>query len=142
MHSSILAARSYPPMRIRPAVADRRYAHRPRQLRLLQRDVHTVSGEVESQPAGLGVQLDDDAMVVLEIGDRAALYNRDASRDCCIIAAEIRRTRQVVNLSLSGNAGAPYVSYGNARQFELVLLLVFAVVKRAVTPAIADTEGK
>jgi hypothetical protein len=64
------------------AAANYRYAHRPCHLRFLERDVHTVGGQVESQPAGLGVQLDDDAIVVLEIGDRAALYNRRAGCDC------------------------------------------------------------
>jgi hypothetical protein len=63
------------------------------------------------------VQLDDDAIVVLEIGDRAAFYNRDAGRDCSIVTAGIRRIGQVVNLSLSANASASHVGDRNARQF-------------------------
>ena len=54
---------------------------------MIPRDVHTVGGQVESKPAGLGVQLDDGAIFVLEIGDRAALYNRHAGYDCRIAAA-------------------------------------------------------
>jgi hypothetical protein len=44
--------------------------------------VHTVGRQVESQPTGLRMQLDDDALVVLEIGDRTALdgYCRANSR--------------------------------------------------------------
>ena len=45
---------------------------RQRDLRWLERDVHIVGGQVESQPPGLRVQLDKDAIVVLEIGDPAA----------------------------------------------------------------------
>ena len=104
--------------------------------------MHSLGGQVESQPPGLGMQLDDDTFLVLQIGDRAAGTDRKASCECRKIATEIRRTGQVVDLALSGNARAPDVSDRNARELELVLFLIFAVVKRAVTPAIADAEGK
>src|ERR1700730_18910651 len=40
---------------------------------LVERNVHTVGGQVESQATGLLMQLDYDALFVLEIGDGAAL---------------------------------------------------------------------
>jgi hypothetical protein len=102
--------------------------------------VHTAGRQVESHPTGLRMQLDDNAFVVLEIGDRTALDDRHASCDCRIVAAEIRRAGQIIDLTLGGNTGAADVSDRNARDFELVLFLVPAVVKRSVTPAIADTD--
>jgi hypothetical protein len=53
--------------------------------------VHAVGGEVKSQPTGLRVQLDDDALLVPEIGDRAALNDREAGCDRRIVATEVRR---------------------------------------------------
>ena len=51
-------------------------------LLLLERNAHTVGGQIEPQAAGLRMQLDDDAiLIVLEIGDRAALNDSHASRD-------------------------------------------------------------
>jgi hypothetical protein len=69
--NSVSATRSYSPSgRGRPLrIAD---AQRPRHLGLLERDAHTIGGQVESQAASLGVQLDDHAIFVLEIGDRTA----------------------------------------------------------------------
>src|SRR5580692_7579050 len=87
------------------------------------------------------MQLDDDALIVLEIGDRAALNDRHAGGDCRIVAAEICRTGEIVDLTLSVNAGGAYVSDRNARDFELVLFLVFAVVERPVTPGVPDADG-
>src|ERR1700730_5057641 len=95
--------------RTRPAVADRRYAQRPRHLRLLERDVHTVGGQVKSQPAGLGVQIDDHAIfVVLELGEGAALNDRHAGCERRIVATEIRRTGQIVDLTLCIKSGGAY----------------------------------
>lgn len=79
------------------------------------------------------MQLDDDALVILEVGDRAAFNNRHARGDCRIVAAKIRRRGQIVDLALGGNTGAAHISDRDAREFELVLFLVLAVVKRAVT---------
>src|ERR1700690_448814 len=110
-------------------------------LRLLERDAHTVSRQVESQPAGLRVQLDYDPLVVLEVGDRAALDDRHTSGYRRIVPAQVRGTGQIVDLALGGNAGAAYVSDRNAREFELVLLLIFTVIKRAVTPGESDANG-
>jgi len=108
----------------------------------LERNAHTVGGQIESQAPGLGVQLDDGAiLIVLEIGDRATLNDRHTSRDRRIVAAEICRTGQIVDLTLGGNAGGTYVSDRNTRDFELVLFLVFAVVKGPVTPAVSDPDG-
>src|ERR1700722_6338977 len=87
------------------------------------------------------MQLDDDALVVLQIRDGPALDDRHAGCDRRIVAAEVRRAVQIVDLPLGGNTGATDVSDRNARDFELVLLLVLAVVKRPVTPAVADTDG-
>ena len=114
----------------------------PPHLRLLERDVHTVDRRVESQPSSLRMQLDNDAIIlVLEIGDRTTLNDRQAGGDRRITAVEIRRTCQIIDLTLGGNAGAPYVNDRNAREFELVFFLVFALVKRAVTPGVADADG-
>src|SRR5271163_3477618 len=87
------------------------------------------------------MQLDDDAFLVLQIGDRAAGTDRKASCDCRKIATEIRRTGQVVDLALSGNTGTAHVSDRNARELELVLFLVFAVVKRAVSPGVTNANA-
>jgi hypothetical protein len=75
--------------------------------------MHTVGRQVESHPTGLRMQLDDDALVVLEIGDRTALDDRDAGCDCRIVAAEVRRAGQIVDLTLSVNTGATGVSDRN-----------------------------
>ena len=72
--------------------------------------MHTVGGQVESQSPGLRVQFDNDALVVLEIGDRATLNYRQSGCDCRIIATEIRRTDQIVDFTLSGNPGAADVN--------------------------------
>src|SRR5271167_676043 len=58
-----------------------------------------------------------------------------------IVATQVRRARQIVDLTLGGNAGAAYVSDRNAREFKLVLFLVFAVIKRAVTPGVSNADG-
>src|ERR1700733_2312605 len=110
-------------------------------LRLLQSEVHTVGRQVESQPAGLGMQLDDDAFLVLKIGDRTSLDDRHTGGYRRIVAREISRRGQIVDLALRVDAGSAYISDRDAREFELVLLLVFAVVKRAVTPGVSDTDG-
>src|ERR1700723_313802 len=111
------------------------------QLRCWQRDLHTTGRQVESEPSRLGVQRDHDAVLILEIGDRAALADRDTGGICRIVAAQIRRIGQIVDLALGANAGAAYVGDRDSRELELVLLLVFAVVKRAVTPGVSDPEG-
>ena len=59
-------------------------------LRLLQRDMHSVRRQIESQPLGLRVQLNHDAILVLEIGDRPAGDDRGAGGDRRIVAAQIR----------------------------------------------------
>jgi hypothetical protein len=123
-------------MRVSRMARDRR----PR-LRLLEREAHTVGGEVESQPTCLGVQLDYDAFLVLEIGDRAALNNRHAGCYRRIVATQIRRRGQIVDLTLRSNAGSAHISDRDAREFELVLFLVLAVVKGAVAPGVSDADG-
>jgi hypothetical protein len=97
--------------------------------------VHTAGRQVESHSTGLRMQLDDDALVVLEIGDRTAFDDRHAGCDCRILAAEVRRAGQIVDLTLGGNAGATDVSDRNTRDFELVLFLVLAVIKGSRDPS-------
>jgi hypothetical protein len=50
--------------------------------------MHSVGRQVESQPTSLRVQLNYDALIVLEVCDRAALNDRQAGDDCRIIAPE------------------------------------------------------
>jgi hypothetical protein len=116
--------------------------HRPLYLLLLERDVHTVGGQVESEAPGLRVQLDDDAIfIVLEVGEGAALNDRHAGCERCIVAGEIRGTGQIVDLTLCIKSGGAYVSDRDPGDFELVLFLVFAVVKCPVTPGVSDAGG-
>jgi len=56
------------------------------------------------------VQLDYDALLVLQIGDRAAGNDRRAGRDCRIVATEICGTGEIVDLTLGVDAGGAYVS--------------------------------
>ena len=56
--------------------------------------MYAVGRQVESQPLGLRVQLDYDALIVLEICDRAAGNDRRAGGDRRIVAAQIRWIRR------------------------------------------------
>src|SRR5260370_42343037 len=80
------------------------------------------------------MQLDYDALLVLEIGDGAALNDRHAGGDRRIAAGEIRRTAQIIDFTLGADSRCANVRNRYARQLERVLLLVFAVAKRAVSP--------
>ncbi len=60
--------------------------------------MHAVGRQVESQPTGLRMQLDDDALVVLEIRDRTALDDRHAGCNRRIVAAEVLRSAGLVRL--------------------------------------------
>src|SRR5271156_1913299 len=102
--------------------------------------MHAVGRQVKSQPLGLRVQLDYDAVVVLEIRDRAAGNDRRTGGDCRIVASQIRRLGQIIDLALCGNAGAAYVDDRNAREFEFVLFLILAVIKGTVTPGVSDAD--
>src|SRR5258707_6230897 len=83
------------------------------------------------------MQLDYDALLVLEIGDGAALNDRHAGGDRRIAAGEIRRTGQIIDFTLGVDSSCANVHDRYARQLERVLLLVFAVVKSAVPPSIS-----
>src|SRR5882672_11617881 len=87
------------------------------------------------------MQLDYDALLVLEIGDGAALNDRHAGGDRRIVAGEIRRTGQIVDFTLGIDSSSANVRNRYSRQFERVLLLVFAVVKSAVSPCISYAHG-
>src|SRR6202035_756401 len=87
------------------------------------------------------MQLDYDALLVLEIGDGATLNNRHAGGDRRIVAGEISRTGQIVDFTLSVDSSCTNVRYRYARQLERVLLLVFAVVKGAVSPGVSYAHG-
>src|SRR5260370_35911897 len=87
------------------------------------------------------MHLDYDALLVLEIGDGAALNDRHAGGDRRIIAGEIRRTLQVIDFTLGVDSSCANVRDRYARQLERVLLLVFAVVKSAVSPGISYAHG-
>src|SRR5271156_1191033 len=102
--------------------------------------MHSVARQVKSQPLGLGVQLDHDAVVVLEVRDRAAGNDRRTGGDCRIVATQIRWLGEIIDLALCSNAGAAYVNDRNAREFEFVLFLILAVIKRTVTPGVSDAD--
>src|ERR1700730_15044034 len=87
------------------------------------------------------MQLDYDALLVLKIGDGAALNDRHAGGDRRIVAGEIRRTGQVIDFTLGVDSSCANVRDRYARQFERVLLLVFAVVKSAVSPGVSYAHG-
>src|SRR5712672_708286 len=87
------------------------------------------------------MQLDYDALLVLEIGDGAALNDRDAGGDRRIVAGEIRRTGQIIDFTLGVDSSCANVRDRYARQLERVLLLVFAVVKSAVSPGVSYAHG-
>jgi len=112
-------------------------------LLLLERNAHTVGGQIESQAPGLRVQLDDDAiLIVLEIGERAALNDRHAGRDRRIVAAEIRRTGQIVDLTLGGNAGGTYISDRNLRKCYLhTITALSALVSSPCRPCLTRLGG-
>src|SRR6267154_5377848 len=87
------------------------------------------------------MQLDYDALLVLEIGDGAALDDRHAGGDRRIVAGEISRTGEIIDFALGVDSSSTNVRDRYARQFERVLLLVFAVVKSAVSPAVSYAHG-
>src|ERR1700692_3819224 len=87
------------------------------------------------------MQLDYDALLVLEVGDGAALNDRHAGGDRGIVAGEIRRTGQIIDFTLGVDARFANVRDRYARQLERVLLLVFAVVKSAVPPGVSYAHG-
>src|ERR1700688_2632759 len=87
------------------------------------------------------MQFDYDALLVPEIGDGAALNDRHAGGDRRIVAGEIRRTGQVIDFTLGVDSGCTNVRDRYARQLERVLLLVFAVVKSAVSPRVSYAHG-
>src|SRR5260221_12526392 len=87
------------------------------------------------------MQLDYDALLVLEVGEGAALNDRQAGGDRRIVAGEIRRTGQIIDFTLGVDSSCANVRDRYARQLERVLLLVFAVVKSAVSPAVSYTHG-
>src|SRR5882757_8975582 len=87
------------------------------------------------------MQLDDHAFLILEIGDGAALDDRHAGGDRRIVAGEISRTGEVIDFTLGVDSSATNVRDRYAREFERVLLLVFAVVKSAVSPGVSYAHG-
>src|SRR6202049_2337271 len=87
------------------------------------------------------MQLDYDALLVLEIGDGAALNDRHTGGDRRIVAGEIRRTGQIIDFTLGIDSSCANVRDRYARQLERVLLLVFAVVKSAVPPGVSYAHG-
>src|ERR1700722_3595374 len=87
------------------------------------------------------MQLDYDALLVLEIGDGAALNDRYAGGDRRIVAGEIRRSGQIIDLALGVDSSSTNVRDRYARQLERVLLLVSAVVKSAVPPGVSNADG-
>src|SRR5882762_6978871 len=87
------------------------------------------------------MQLDYDALLVLEIGDGAAFNDRHAGGDRRIVAGEIRRTRPLIDFALGVDSGCTNVRDRYAQQLERVLLLVFAVVKSAVPPGVSYAHG-
>src|ERR1700738_150617 len=87
------------------------------------------------------MQLDYDALLVLEIGDGAALNDRHAGGDRRIVAGEIGRTGEIIDFTLGVDSGSASVRDRYARQFERVLLLVLAVVKSAVSPGVSYAHG-
>src|SRR5580704_15853679 len=87
------------------------------------------------------MQLDYDALLVLEIGDGAALNDRHAGGDRRIVPGEIRRSGQIIDFTLGVDSSCANVRDRYARQLERVLLLVFAVVKSAVSPGVSYAHG-
>src|SRR6267143_3763812 len=87
------------------------------------------------------MQLDYDALLVLEIGDGAALNDSHAGGDRRIAPGEIRRTGQIIDFTLGADSSCTNVRDRYARQLERVLLLVFAVVKSAVSPGVSYAHG-
>src|SRR5882757_7369507 len=87
------------------------------------------------------MQLDYHALLVLEIGDGAALDDRHAGGDRRIVAGEIRRTGEIIDFTLGVDSSATNVRDRYARQFERVLLLIFAVVKSAMSPGVSNAHG-
>src|SRR3984893_493925 len=87
------------------------------------------------------MQLDYDALLVLEIGDGAALNDRYAGGDRRIVAGEIRGTSEIIDFTLGVDSSCANVRDRYARQLERVLLLVLAVVKSAVPPGVSNAHG-
>src|SRR6266853_28317 len=87
------------------------------------------------------MQLDYHALLVLEIGDGTALNDRYAGGNRRIVACEIRRTGQIIDFTLGVDSSCANVRNRYARQLERVLLLVFAVVKSAVSPGVSYAHG-
>src|ERR1700681_207219 len=87
------------------------------------------------------MQLDYDALLVLQIGDGAALNDRHAGAYRRIVAGEIRRTGQIIDFALGVDSSCTNVRDRYARQLERVLLVVFAVVKSTVSPSVSYAHG-
>ena len=61
------------------------------------------------------MQLDDDALLVLEIGDGTTLNDRHAGGDRRIVAGEISRTGEIVDLTLGVDSSSTNVRDRYAR---------------------------
>ena len=101
--------------------------------------MHAVCGQRESQPDGGRVQLDHDAMLVLEIGNRSAAADRGTGRNRYVIAVEILQLGKIVNLAGSRDVGHTDVDDRETLQFEPVMGVT--VVQYPVTPNIPDTAS-
>src|SRR5271156_5213641 len=87
------------------------------------------------------MQLDYDALLVLEISDGATLNDRHAGGDGRIVAGEIRRTRQIIDFPLGVDSSCANIRDRYAGQLERILLLILAVVKSAVSPGVSNAYG-
>src|ERR1700742_2319685 len=101
---------------------------------LLQCKGPAIGGQVEPQSCRLRVQLDHNSLVVLEVGNRTPLDDRDPCGHRGILAAEILWRVQVVHFTFGVDPGSAYIRERASRKLEFVLLLVLAVVERAVSP--------
>src|SRR5690349_3956248 len=64
---------------------------------VLQCDLHAVSGQLEFQADLRGNELDNDAVLILEVHGCAASRNGDTGAGCDVISGEIRDTLQVID---------------------------------------------
>jgi len=80
------------------------------------------------------MQLDYDALLVLEIGDGAALDDRHAGGDRRIVAGEIRRTGEIIDFTLGVDSSSNNVRDRYARRLKGYCFWSLLLYKSAVSP--------
>ena len=97
-----------------------------------QLHLDAVSRQIELQPDVSGVQLDDYAVLVLQVRGRAATGYGHSDRQRDVVAVEIGKVFEVIHVPGSGNVRRTNIDKRDAGDLEGVRLT--AVVQFSVSP--------